>query len=80
MDKKALLKQVDEIYAILSTLSASGDALDVIAAVRSKLRKLREGLAALGNAAKAPSEIPTTAVAENAKEVVSDGGQDDRGA
>lgn len=41
MDKKELLKQVDDIYAIVSTLNASGDAIDTLAAARSKLRKLR---------------------------------------
>ncbi len=33
---------VESIYAMLSTLQVSGDAVDVIAAVRAKLRKFRD--------------------------------------
>ena len=44
MDK--YIKQVEDIYLIISSLGVSGDAVDVIAAVRSKLRKLMEDMAA----------------------------------
>lgn len=81
MDKNALLKQVDDIYAIVSTLNANGDAIDTLAAVRSMLRKLRADIdkaqKACENAVGKSSGIPTTAVAEPAKEVP-DGGQNDR--
>ena len=36
---KELMEEIDSAYKILSSLQVSGDAIDVIAAVRSKLRK-----------------------------------------
>ncbi len=36
-----LKAEVDSVYAIISALQVSGDAVDVMAAVRSKLRKIR---------------------------------------
>lgn len=47
MDKKELLKQVDDIYRILSAFSVNGDAVDVVAQMRAMLRNLRTGIAKL---------------------------------
>ncbi len=33
-------KELNEIYSLLSALPVNGDAVDVIAAIRAKLRKL----------------------------------------
>lgn len=32
-------KEIDEAFAILSAVTVSGDAIDIVASVRSKLRK-----------------------------------------
>lgn len=37
-----LKKELEQIFAILSTLSVSGDVVDIMAAVRSKLKKAME--------------------------------------
>lgn len=78
MDTKYLQKQVSDIYAIVSALNVSGDAVDVVAVLRARLRKLNADIAELKIAVKEPPNIPTTAVAEPAKEAADDGGQNDR--
>ena len=40
MDTKDLAQLAADAYAMISTLSVAGDAVDVIAAARAKLRKL----------------------------------------
>lgn len=35
-----MIKEVDAIYRMISTIAVSGDAVDAVAAVRAKLRKL----------------------------------------
>lgn len=54
MDK--YIKQVEDIYLIISSLGVSGDAVDVIAAVRSKLRKLMEDMKADGQGKEAKTD------------------------
>lgn len=46
MDKarESALRSINEAYTIISSLSVSGDVVDVIASVRSKLRKAAESL------------------------------------
>ena len=41
------MKKLDEAFKLLSTISVSGDAVDVMAAVRVKLRKVYNDLAEL---------------------------------
>lgn len=45
MDNKQISDELTAAYQILSTLSVSGDAVDAMAAVRAKLRRV---MAALG--------------------------------
>ena len=40
MDTKDLERLARDAYAMISTLSVTGDAVDVVAAARAKLRKL----------------------------------------
>lgn len=42
------MKKLDEAFQLLSTISVAGDAVDVMAAVRSKLRKVYTDLGKLG--------------------------------
>lgn len=42
-----LRKEVDAIYRMISSLSVSGDAVDIIAAVRAKLKRVHGELAKL---------------------------------
>lgn len=41
------MKKLDEAFQLLSTISVAGDAVDVMAAARSKLRKVYNDLAEL---------------------------------
>lgn len=36
---ETIKKEIDEAYAILSTIYVNGDAVDMVASVRAKLRK-----------------------------------------
>lgn len=47
MDTKDIRKQIGDIYIMVSTLQASGDAVDTIAAVRARLRRLDGSIAEL---------------------------------
>lgn len=70
-----LKKQVDEIFTMVSLLRVSGDAVDIVATVREKLRRLYKHIEKLPDVQ--PPDIPTTAVSEPcAKEAATDGGQD----
>ena len=46
-DLQELQKQVNDIFLMTSTLTVSGDAIDVVAAVRASLRNLYENIAKL---------------------------------
>ena len=41
---KELLKELEDAYRMISTIAVSGDAVDVMAFARSKLRKVHEQL------------------------------------
>lgn len=59
MDIENLQKQVSTIYAIVSSLNVSGDAVDAVAAIRSKLRKLDRDIAEAGKEADAKADRTT---------------------
>lgn len=40
MDNKQISEELTAVYQILATLSVSGDAVDAMAAVRAKLRRV----------------------------------------
>ena len=42
--KESALRYINEAFTIVSSLAVSGDVVDVIASVRSKLRKAAESL------------------------------------
>ena len=48
MDTKELCDEVSNVYALISQLRVSGDAVDLIAAAREKLRRLDKGIRDFG--------------------------------
>lgn len=63
---KELTKQVDDIFGLVSLLRVSGDSVDLVAAVREKLRRLHQDVEKLPDTQ--PPSVPTSAVAEPAAE------------
>lgn len=47
MDTKKLAKQVSDIYNIVSAIAVRGDAVDLMAAARTKLRELAGAIEAV---------------------------------
>lgn len=48
-EKKNLAKEINEIYMMISSLSVSGDAVDIIASIRFRLQKMYKEVSENGN-------------------------------
>jgi hypothetical protein len=57
-----IMKELDATYRMVSNLTVSGDNVDLVAAVRSKLRKIASSINELNEAAKANESCSTEEV------------------
>ena len=44
MNVNNVIQEVETVYRMISTINVSGDAIDVMAAARAKLRRIKEEL------------------------------------